>query len=434
MGTLVMVGQLLLCLSIIVGLHELGHLLTAKLFGMRVEKYSIGFPPKIWGFKWRETEYSLGAIPLGGFVKISGMIDESFDTKHLQSEPEEWEFRSKPAWQRLIVMLGGIIVNVVTGVMMFIGVIYLYGESYIPAKEVNKYGIYAHPLAEEIGLKTGDKILKINGKEFVNFNEHRLALIESNSYYTIEREGKVFDVKLPNDLIEKISDKKALFIELVFPFSVGKVANGSAAAAAGLQKGDKIVSINDKPIRYFHEFHLEKEKYKSKEITLGVERNGKVIKIKATPDENAKLGFNPKSEMNVAYQHYSFGQSISLGATRAYESLVLNLMGFGKLFRGEVSANSVSGPIGIAEMFPTEWDWEFFWRFTGVLSVWLAFLNLLPIPALDGGHVMFLLYEMISGRKPSDKFLERSQLVGVAILLTLMVLVLGNDIRKLFFR
>ncbi|MCU0443639.1 MAG: RIP metalloprotease RseP [Microscillaceae bacterium] len=434
MGTLVMVGQLLLCLSIIVGLHELGHLVAAKVFGMRVEKYSIGFPPKIFGFTWRETEYSLGAIPLGGFVKISGMIDESFDTKHLQNEPEPWEFRAKPAWQRLIVMVGGITINVITGIMMFVGLVFIYGESYLPANEVNKYGIVAYPMAQEIGLKTGDKLLKINGKPYNKFEDHRLALIESNSYFTIAREGKTIDVKIPNDLIERLSGKKELFIEPIYPFSIGKVQKGMPAAAAGLQVGDKIVAFNDKPIQFFHEFQAEQDKFKNKEVTLKIEREGKNLNIKAKTDENGKFGFLPKIELKPSYEKFGFAESIVRGTDRAFESLYLNLMGFGKLFRGEVSAKSVSGPIGIAQFFPTTWDWEFFWRFTGILSMWLAFLNFLPIPALDGGHVMFLMYEIISGRKPSDKFLERSQMVGVVILLTLMVLVLGNDILNLFFR
>jgi regulator of sigma E protease len=434
MGTLVMVGQLLLCLSIIVGLHELGHLVAAKVFGMRVEKYSIGFPPKIFGFTWRETEYSLGAIPLGGFVKISGMIDESFDTKHLQNEPEPWEFRAKPAWQRLIVMMGGITINVITGIMMFVGLVYIYGERYTPTQEVNKFGIVAYPMAEEIGLKTGDKLLKVNGNSFSKFEEHRLALLSSNAYFTVERAGKTMDVKIPNDLIEKLSGRKVPFIDAIYPFSIGRVQKGMPAADAGLQVGDRIVAFNDKPIRFFHEFQAEQEKFKNKKVTLKIVRADKTLDIQAKTNEQGKFGFQPKLELATAYENFNFGESIVRGTNRAFESLYLNLMGFGKLFRGEVSADSVSGPIGIVEVFSPEWDWEFFWRFTGILSMWLAFLNFLPIPALDGGHVMFLMYEIISGRKPSDKFLERSQMVGVVILLTLMVLVLGNDIRKLFFR
>lgn len=437
MDILIMVGQLILGLSILVGLHEFGHLITAKMFGMKVEQYSIGFPPKIWGFTWRGTEYLLGAIPLGGYVKIAGMIDESMDKSFLNQEPQPWEFRSKPAWQRLIVMMGGILVNVITGIIIFILLIFNTGEEYIPAKAI-KHGIVAHPLAQEIGLKTGDKILKINGQPFDRFEDVVSAkiLLNSNSYYTIERDGQQMDIRIPNDLIEKLSDKKNTnkrFIDPILPFEVGEISPNSPAQKAGMLKGDKIVGINDKSIAFFHELQEALQQNKNKDIDLKVSRKGEVVSLKAKVSEEGKLGFLPRYDFKFESLHYSFGQSVGKGTTMAFTVVYDNIKGFGKIFRGEVSASkSLSGPIGIAQVFGSTWDWQRFWRITAVLSMVLAFMNFLPIPALDGGHVMFLTYEIVSGRKPSDSFLEASQKVGMVLLLGLMAFAIFNDIYKLF--
>ncbi len=438
MGTLIMIGQLILGLSIIVGLHELGHLLTAKLFGMRVERFSIGFPPRIFGVKWGETTYEVGALPLGGFVKISGMIDESFDTQHLKEEPKDFEFRSKPAWQRLIVMMGGITINVITGVMMFIGIVYFWGDSYIPADEVKKYGIIAYELGEEVGLKTGDKILDVNGKPYEKFFDllSPEVLLGSDAYYTVEREGKKIKVNLPNDLVEKISDRKnpQRFFWIVQPFSIGKVLPDSPASRAGLQTGDKIITFNGQEINYFHDFQALQDKNKNKEVNLVIERDGKKLPLKITSDEEGKFGFQAKDNIELKNTDYSLAEASSLGTSRAFMSVMYNIQGIGKLFRQEVSTKSLSGPIGIAQIFGTTWVWYDFWRIVAILSMWLAFLNFLPIPALDGGHVMFLSYEIISGRKPSDRFLQNAQTVGVVILLGLMVFVIFNDIVNIFIR
>lgn len=257
MEGLIMTAQLLLGLSILVGLHEAGHLLTAKMFGMRVEKFFIGFPPKITGFKYGETEYALGAVPLGGFVKISGMIDESLDTKQMKSEPQPWEFRAKPAWQRLIVMLGGIMVNVITGIFIFILMVYFLGETYFPLKEVNKHGIYVSKLGEEIGLQTGDKIIAMNGQPIERFEDLRNPkfLLEDQSYYTVLRNNEEIKIAIPSNFLDKLSDKEnaGSFIEPLYPFTVGELQDGMPAKKAGLQTGDKIVAISDKPVQYFQE-------------------------------------------------------------------------------------------------------------------------------------------------------------------------------------
>jgi regulator of sigma E protease len=457
MEILVMVGQLILGLSILVGLHEWGHLITAKMFGMRVEKYFIGFPPKIWSIQRGETEYGVGAVPLGGFVKISGMVDESLDTKNLTAEPQPWEFRAKPAWQRLIVMLGGIIVNVITGVIIFIAITYYEGHDYIAAKDV-KYGIVAHKLGQEIGLRTGDKIVSINGKSFEDFADVRKVFLESNSYYTVERGGERVDVYVPNDFIEKVTDKKNAreFIDAIEPFEIlgvakfteekgffqkikeffgGKVEpeKYTPAFQIGLQPKDRIVAINGKKITFYHELQQELSANPGKKVDLIIERGGKQIAASPVLTTEGKLGFTPKTLLKVTHVDYSFTESVAVGTGKAFSVVTDNIRGFGKIFRGEVSASkALSGPIGIAQMFGGIWDWGRFWFLTGLLSMVLAFMNILPIPALDGGHSVLLLYEIVTGHKPSDRFLEGAQKVGMVILLGLMVFAFGNDIFKLF--
>ncbi len=438
MEGLIMTAQLLLGLSILVGLHELGHLIAAKVFGMRVEKYSIGFPPKLFGVKMGETEYSLGALPLGGFVKISGMIDESLDTSQMKSEPKPWEFRSKPAWQRLIVMLGGIIVNVVTGIIIFIFLLYFLGESYYSIDEVNKYGIYVNELGEEIGLKDGDKIVKINGQSFENANDiiNPNFLLESGSYYTVERNGETLDIQIPADFIERLSENNGSrnFIGFREPFKVDSVMANSAAEAGGLQAGDRILSVNDNQVEYFHEFSAILQEKAGNEVNMLVKgKNGENRELEIFVSEEGKVGFLIEYLLEPSVKNYSFIESIPRGTVDAFSVITVQLKAFNKIFKGEVSpSKSLSGPIGIAKFFGGTWNWVKFWTITGMLSMVLAFMNLLPIPALDGGHVVFLTYEIVSGRPPSDSFLEASQKVGMVLLLCLMVFAFGNDIYKLF--
>jgi regulator of sigma E protease len=436
MEALIMTAQLLLGLSILVGVHEAGHMLTAKFFGMRVEKFFIGFPPKLFGFKKGETEYGIGAIPLGGFVKITGMIDESLDTKELSKEPEPYEFRAKPAWQRLIVMMGGIVVNIITGIFIFIVLAYAYGEAYISKEELNKHGIVAKELAMDMGLETGDRILKVNGADFESFNEliRPEVLLNKNSYYTVERNGKVIDVPFPENFVKKFSEKESFqkFIEPVQEFSVKEVLKDSGAYKGGMKAGDKILMIDETPIRYYHELRQAAEAKKGREVNVKVERHGEVkdLKIKISP--SGTLGFQAEPKTEVSRKEYSLGQSIVKGTGQAFSALWINVTAFGKIFTGDVPVTSLSGPIGIAKVFGGDWDWLRFWNLVGLLSMVLAFMNFLPIPALDGGHVMFLLYEMVAGRKPSDKFLENAQKVGMVILLALMIFAFGNDIFKSF--
>jgi len=432
-----MVGQLLLGLSILVGLHELGHLLTAKLFGMRVEKFSIGFPPKIAGFQWGETEYSIGAIPLGGFVKISGMVDESMDTAQLASEPQPWEFRAKPAWQRLIVMLGGIIVNVITGIIIFVTLVYSNGETYFSRDQVIENGIVAYEYGEAIGLKTGDKVLDVNGQPYQSIGElsSGSALLSENGYYTVDRQGEKIKVEIPKGFINSFNSEEAFskFIAVRIPFEVGAVDPGTGAEKMGIAAGDQIIAVNGSPITYFDEMQAALQQVKNQSVSLVRRRGAQVDTLNVPVSADARIGIAVKPLLEPVRREYGFMESLSRGTSRAFGAVIVNAKALGKMFTGEVSAKNVSGPIGMAKIYGNQWDWVKFWSITGLISMILAFMNLLPIPALDGGHVVFLLYEMVSGRAPSDKFLEYAQKVGMVILLGLMVFAIGNDILKLIF-
>ncbi len=437
LGVLVMIGQFVLALSILIGVHEAGHLLAAKAFGMRVEQFSIGFPPKIFSFKYGETVYSLGCIPLGGFVKISGMIDESLDTKQMSEEPKPYEFRAKPAWQRLIVMMGGIIVNVIIGVIVFIFITFLYGDSYISKDDLNANGIAALGIGEEIGLKDGDKIVSVNGRDYEKMKDLLAydVLLSDNSYYEVERNGEIIQIPIPIDLIEKLSDEdnEEGFISFRTTFWVDSVEENMGAINAGIKKGDKIVSVAGSPIHYYDEFRQVLQDYKGEKIPVEVVRKNKAgqeethsmdVQIR----DDGRMGFIAGYPFEPTHVSYSFGESLVLGPKRAFQSVFVTVKAFGRMFQGKLDPRkSLKGPFGIMQQFGYEWNWFRFWSLTGLLSMILAFMNFLPIPALDGGHVAFLSYEIVSGRKPSDKFLENAQKVGMVILLLLMVFVIFND-------
>lgn len=445
----IMLAQLLLSLSFLVAVHEMGHLLAAKYFGMRVEQFSIGFPPKIWSFKRGETEYALSAIPLGGYVKISGMIDESLDTEAMKLPAQPWEFRAKPAWQRLIVMLGGIFVNVVVGVMIFIGITYVYGDTYHLKDSINNNGgFFVGPVGEAIGLKTGDKIVKVNNQDFEYYEDilKPETLLSTNGTYTVERDGKQIDLPIPADFIQKFNKKTSPsnFLSPRIPAVVGQVEKKSIAGRI-LKPGDHIVEINGAPISYMDEVNAQVKllkndstSAKSDSISIKVSRAGEILSFKEFFRDQKIIGIAasfPKEFMDQAERRITYGflESIPKGTERAFTTLAVQVKAFGRMITGALSPKeSLSGPIGIMQAFGNEWDWSRFWSLTGVLSLVLAFMNLLPIPALDGGHVMFLSYEIISRRKPSDKFLETAQKVGMVFLLTLMVFIFANDIINLF--
>ncbi|AYA35587.1 RIP metalloprotease RseP [Hymenobacter oligotrophus] len=428
MDILVMAGQLLLGLTILVGVHEAGHMLTAKWFGMRVEKFSIGFPPKIFGKTIGETEYMIGAVPLGGFVKITGMVDESLDTESLSQEPKPYEFRAKPAWQRLIVMLGGIIVNVLTGILIFTLLTYKYGESYLPATEAQRFGVVPNELGKQIGFRPGDRIVKINGRPFEQFNDvYDVDVVLGNgSYYTVERAGQLIDIPVPQDFMDKMADQdQALFVQPLDPFVVDEVVPGGPASKGGLQPNDRIVRVGSANIEFFPELQAALKVNAGKATPVVVARGDQTLTLTLNVDEEGKVGFRPKSLLKYSTRDYSLAEAVPAGTKQAFGIVAAQVKAFGKIFRGEASVSkSLGGPIEIAQQYGGRFDWLKFWTLTGMLSMVLAFMNLLPIPALDGGHVMFLTYEMLSGRKPSDKFLENAQKVGMVLLLSLMAFVL----------
>lgn len=432
MDVMISVAQLVLSLSFLVAVHEFGHLLAAKYFGMRVEQFSIGFPPKLWSFRKGETEYAISAIPLGGYVKISGMIDESLDTEAMKEPPKPWEFRSKPAWQRLIVMLGGIAVNVMVGILIFIGLTYFLGDIYLSKDDINRAGkVEIGAMAKELGFQDGDKIVKINGNDFFDYLDilRPENLIASNASFTVDRGGQLVNIPLPDDFIEGFK-KDSDFIRFRLPAEVGEISHGSIAEKVGLQYGDKFIEVQGRKIEYWDDVTRAIKESESNTVSFAVMREGQVLRFEEELGENRLIGFSPKAQVAV---EYDLLRSIGVGSKEAFTTLYTQIMAFGKIFRGELSfQKNISGPIGMAQIYGPTWDWSRFWTITGLLSLMLAFMNLLPIPALDGGHVMFLTFEMVSGRKPSDKFLETAQKVGMVFLLALMVFIFANDIIKIF--
>lgn len=450
MEGMIMTAQLLLSLSILIAVHEWGHFITARMFNIKVEKFYLFFDflfPmanvmnfSLFKYKKGDTEYGIGWFPLGGYVKIAGMVDESMDKEQMKQAPQPWEFRAKPAWQRLIVMLGGIIVNVITGILIFIGLTYFLGDTYIPKDFVNNHGgIQALDLGQQIGLKTGDKIVKINGKDYSDFQDivKPDVLLSQDSYYTVDRNGEQIDIPIPADFIENFNRKEAAvnFVSPRIPAIVGKVSEGTLASKVGLKPQDQFVSVAGKPVTYQDEVIDIVKSGPRDSISFKVQRGSEVLAFNESFKDQNVIGFFPQGldKKELAYIEYGLGQSVGLGTERAFGVIFLQLKAFKKIFSGDISfQKSLSGPIGMAQAFGTEWDWERFWRMTGLLSMVLAFMNLLPIPALDGGYVVFLLYEMISGREPSEKFFETALKIGMAMLLLLMVFVFYNDIAKLF--
>jgi regulator of sigma E protease len=449
MEGMIMTAQLLLSLSILIVVHEGGHFFAARLFKIKVEKFYLFFDflfPmanvlnfSLFKYKKGDTEYGIGWFPLGGYVKIAGMVDESMDKEQLKAAPQPWEFRSKPAWQRLIVMMGGIIVNVVVGIMIFIGLVYYMGDQFVLNKYVNEHGgVQVLGLAEKLGLKTGDKIVKINGKEFEYFDDvyKADALLSQNASYTILRDGQQVEIAIPTDFIENFNKKEAQF-NFLLPrrvLIVESITKNSIAERISLKPNDQIVEVEGQPIFYQDELSEALKNLKGDTLHFKIKHGEQILVFNEYFKGEKGIGFYPKfPEESFKTINYSFAQSVSLGPVRAFDVIWLQIKAFRKIFSGQMSfKKSLSGPIGMAQMYGGVWDWERFWKMTGLLSMVLAFMNFLPIPALDGGYVMFLLYEMISGREPSEKFFENAIKFGMAILLLLMVFVFYNDIAKLF--
>jgi len=432
-----MAGQLILALSIIVGLHEFGHFIAARAFGIRVEKFYLFFDAwgiKLFSFKKGDTEYGIGWLPLGGYVKIAGMIDESMDKEAMKEPAKPDEFRAKPAWQRLIVMLGGVIVNFFLGVIILAFITLHYDKQYLPVDEVDN-GIYAYSLAQEVGFETGDKILAVNGEKIDRFSD---VLSQSNlmgAKVTVLRNGQEMNVIIPDTFYKNYTSKiKPLFITADnFNFSVDSVLAKSAAEKGGIKKGDIILAVDSQTINSFGDFRKSVRGRKGETITVSLLRDQDSLDLSIQVDSFGLVGITPISPYK--FKEYSLGEGFKYGWNDGVSILSANVKGFGKIFSGkENAAESLQGPIGMATFFGAEWKWHRFWYLTAMISLILAFMNLLPIPALDGGHVMFLIFEIVARKPLSDKFQERAQMAGMAILLSLMVFVILNDIWKNFIR
>lgn len=440
-GIIIQAAQLIMSLSILVILHEFGHFLPARIFGIRVEKFYLFFDPKFSLFKIKkgDTEYGIGWLPLGGYVKLSGMMDESMDKEQLKEEPKPWEFRSKPAWQRLIVMVGGVVVNVILGMMIYSMILFVWGKEYIPAKSA-KYGMYYTEVAKEVGFKDGDKVIALNNEPIadnITYGDilNQLLLNSDLKTVTVDNEGEERVVHIPNDFPKRVlaSEKKGLFTFRV-PFYVDSIVDGSPTIVAGLKKNDRVIGINNVDVPYFQDFSREVEKFKGEKIDLKVERNGQELVLPVELTEEGKLMvFNrhPSKYFDVVTKEYSFVESIPAGINEAVGKINWYIDQFSLVFTKE-GAKSIGGFGAIGSMFEKKWVWHVFWERTAFISLILAFMNILPIPALDGGHVMFLLYEIVSGRKPGEKFLEYAQIAGFVLLLSLMLFANGNDLFRAF--
>jgi regulator of sigma E protease len=443
MNIVIMVGQLLLGLSLLVILHEFGHFIAARAFGIKVEKFYLFFDA--WGvslfkFNYKGVEYGIGWLPLGGYVKIAGMIDESMDTEQMAGPPQPWEFRSKPAWQRLIVMMGGITVNIFVGIFIFWMLTVKYGETYIPMSNV-QYGIVPGPVGEKIGLKPGDKVTGINGKAVERFEDlTNPKVFLDKTTLNVQRGDQQLAIGIPSDILNDISGKGIGGIDqFISPlprvkFAIRSIAPGSGAQKANLVKGDSILAVNGKPVTFYDEVQAVLKTNKSKQVQLTIKHNDVIRQQPAQISSEGTLGFFPEVILpKEKHLEFSFFESFPVGATRAWANFTDNAKGLKKIFTGDVKAQKAIGsPIVMAEMYGSHFDWLKFWSLTGFISMVLALMNLLPIPALDGGHAVFLIVEMIKGKPLSDKFLEKAQIVGFVLLICLMVFAFGNDIMKHF--
>lgn len=438
MGTLIIIGQLVLSLSILIVLHEFGHFLPARAFKTRVEKFYLFFDPYFALFKKKigDTEWGIGWLPLGGYVKISGMIDESMDKEQMAGPPQPWEFRSKAAWQRLIIMLGGVTVNFILGFLLYGLVLFNWGEDVLPTENA-KYGMYADSFAMEMGFQTGDKLVSVDNKPIYNFNGIRLEIFKNESKTAqVIRDGEQISFDIPEALTGKLASYKGSFIIPRFPFVIDSIYPEYPAGKSELAKGDKIIGLNDKSTLYFDAFATELKKHKNEQITVSVLRGADTIIAKIDLDDKGAIGAVPtemKAFLDIKHIDYSLGEAMPLGTRKSVEFLSLQINAFGQMFSGKVKATESLGGFGsIAKMFSPTWDWQRFWRMTAILSLILGFMNLLPIPALDGGHVMFLLYEIVTGRKPSDKVMEYATIAGFVLILGLVLFANGLDILRWF--
>ncbi len=445
MEVVIKISQFLLSLSILIVLHELGHFIPAKLFKTKVEKFYLFFDIKYSLFKKKigETVYGIGWLPLGGYVKIAGMIDESMDKEQMAKPPQPWEFRSKPAWQRLIIMLGGVTVNFILAYIIYSMASFKYGDTDIAADSIKGGYQVTNPILTDLGIKTGDKVLAINGEAIVNYSDIRKNIIEAE-IITIENENGPKDVTLPEDYLGKLSTSKdRSFFDLRVPFVVRQVSDSSLNKSLDIKPNDIITGINDIPLNYHDEVGATLKPFAGQTVNVKMLREGETLTVPMQVDTEGKLGIYPNGNLNdieklgyfnIIRKNYGFFESWGVGWTKFKGQMSSYGGQLKKIFTPSTGAyKGVGGFKAIYDIFPDNWSWEFFWSITAFLSIMLGVLNLLPIPALDGGHVMFLLYEMATQRRPSEKFLEKAQMVGFFILIALVLFANGNDVVKAIF-
>ncbi len=459
-------GQLVAALSLLVIIHEFGHYIFARIFGIRVDKFFLFFNPwfylvkynpktKKWSFfkdkkdasqpaddapksekaTWRDTEYGIGWLPLGGYVQIAGMIDETQDASKLSAEPQPWEFRTKPAWQRLLVMVGGVLFNFILAIVIYAGIAFTWGEQYIEFDKATA-GFEYVDTAKKIGFQNGDIPLLADGEKIsAADHDHIMKMVEAKTV-TVLRNGKdTVNIAIPENFIFQLNDEKG-FLGYRLPVHIAKVVNGEAAEKAGLKADDQLVSVAGVTTPSFTEFTAELLKNKGKEVEMGVIRNGQPLSVKITPSDAGKVGIQLKQITDIYPTktiEYNFFQAIPKGIEMGCNQMVTYVSSLKYLFTSE-GAQSLGGFGAIGDLFPESWSWFKFWNITAFLSVILAFMNILPIPALDGGHVLFTLYEIITRRKPSDKFLEYAQMVGMGLLFALLIYANANDIYRFFIK
>lgn len=439
MSFIIQLSQFILIISILVILHELGHFIPAKLFKVKVEKFYLFFEYKFSLFKKKigNTVYGIGWIPFGGYVKMAGMIDESMDTEQLKKPAQPWEFRSKPAWQRFIIMIGGVTVNFLLAWFIYTALLLVNGDNYIANNKL-KYGVYVDSIGEKLGIKKGDKIVSVDGKKIKEFNNVPIGVLLGDKM-TVNRNGKHITFPLKDEIKKLVLNQQGKsFISPALSTQIDSVVPNYSASIAGLKKGDMVTAVDAKPIAYWQELVENIRETKKDTLLLSIKRGNEIKQIAVKIPDSARIGIVPNlKQLKTFYKtdKYTLGAAIPKGLQKTINILVKQVKQFKLVFNKKTQGyKHVKGPIGIVEVMPKTWNWGFIWQFTAMFSVWLAFLNLLPIPALDGGHLVFIIYEMISGRKPTQKVLETAQMIGFFIIVTLMIVVFGNDIFNAIFK
>lgn len=457
MEIFIKIAQFVVCLSLLILIHEMGHFLFARLFKVRVEKFYLFFNPWLslvrmkkvkgkWQFAWfsksvpeswsespETTEWGIGWLPLGGYCKIAGMIDESMDKEQLKQDPQPWEFRTKPTWQRLFIMIGGVVFNIASAMIFFVAILYTWGDTYIKNTDVVN-GIYTSTLAKEMGFENGDKILSLDSIPVDRFEEIPLLIIRRQvKEVLVERDEKHISIPIKPEFRVRLLKERRGFIDGRQAFYIAQVVDSMPAKKAGIQEGDKVVGVDSIPMTYYDEVVDAFSHKKGGNVTLMIERNDSLIYLPVAVTEDGMIGVRAKQTIKRTHETYGLLQSIPLGIAKGFTSIREYLLDLKLIFTPSSKASSeVGGFITIANVFPGEWNWHAFWSLCAMISIMLAVVNILPIPALDGGHVLFLLYEIITRRKPSDKFMEYATLVGMIIVFALIIYANGNDIVKLF--